>query len=82
MAIDDDKLRNISDRFQEEGLQITGFCGSRIGPVMNGIGLVQNGLISSVHFSCHSDSVGKAYLTNLDMSLNQHFGVHWMPALQ
>ena len=58
ITIDDDKLRHSSSKFRDEGLQITGFRGSRIGPVMNAMGIVQNGLITSVHFSRHGDSSG------------------------
>jgi hypothetical protein len=58
ITIDDDKLRHSSRKFREEGLQITGFRGSRIGPVMNGMGIVQNGLVISIHFSRHGDSAG------------------------
>ena len=39
-------------------IQITGFRGIIIGPVMNGIGTVQNGIIAGIHFSRHGDSYG------------------------
>lgn len=55
-TIDDDKLRHSSKRFRDEGLQMTGFRGSRIGPVMNGMGLVESGVIVAVRFSRHGDS--------------------------
>ena len=55
-TIDDDKLRHSSGKFREEGLQMTGFRGSRIGPVMNGLGLVESGLILSIRFSRHRDN--------------------------
>ena len=41
MTIDDDKLRHSSRGFCSAGLQMSGFRGSRIGPVMNGIASVQ-----------------------------------------
>jgi hypothetical protein len=43
-------------RFQDKGLQLTGFRGSWIGPVMNAMGNVQTGLIFCIHFNPHGDS--------------------------
>ena len=48
---DDDKLRHSSKKFRDEGLQMSGFRGSRIGQVMNGLGNTQTGMIYSRHFS-------------------------------
>jgi hypothetical protein len=59
-TIDDDKLRHSSKRFRDEGFQMTGFRGSRIGPVMNAMGNVQTGLIFSIHFNRHGDSAASA----------------------
>ena len=56
MTINDDKLRHSSRKFRDHGLQMTGFRGSRIGPVMNGLGIVSSGVIVSIHFSRHKDS--------------------------
>lgn len=55
ITVDDDKLRHSSRSFHEENLQMTGFRGSKYGPVMNGAGIVENGIIASVHFSRHGD---------------------------
>ena len=55
-TIDDDKLRHSSSRFRDEGLMMTGFRGSRIGPVMNGLGMVETGLILAIRFSRHGDN--------------------------
>lgn len=71
VTIDDDKLRHGSTRFRAEGLQVTGFRGSKIGPVMNGVGTCENGIILSAHFSRHSDgplSTVKSLLRHLGYS--------------
>lgn len=68
VTIDDDKLCHTSKTFSDHGLQRTGFRGSRCGPVMNGAGSVQSGLILSIYFSCKGDaalSVVKALLRTL-----------------
>jgi hypothetical protein len=51
ITIDDDKLRHRSTSFRSEGLQQCGFRGSRCGPVMNCVGLVQSSLIVSLSFN-------------------------------
>jgi hypothetical protein len=55
IIIDDDKLHHSSKLFHNENLQMTGFHGSRYGPVMNGAGVVETSVIESVHFTCHGD---------------------------
>lgn len=55
LTVDDDKLRHSSRLFRLIGLMMTGFRGSRIGPVMNAVGVVQISLIVSIHFSRHGD---------------------------
>jgi hypothetical protein len=41
----------------DEGLQQCGFQGSRCGPVMNCVGLVQSGLIVSLYFNRKGDGI-------------------------
>jgi len=53
--IDDDKLRHGSTACHEENLQMTGFRGSKYGPVMNAAGVVENGLLVAIHFNRHGD---------------------------
>ena len=57
LTIDDDKLRHQSSTFKKEGLQLTDFCGSRCGPVMNCAGTVQSNLIVAIYFSQKGDGV-------------------------
>jgi hypothetical protein len=57
LTIDDDKLRHQSASFKREGLQLTGFRGSRCGPVMNCVGAVQSSLILSIYFSRKGDGI-------------------------
>ena len=57
LTIDNDKLRHQSNTFKKEGLQLTGFCGSRCGPVMNCVGTVQSSLILSIYFSRKGDGI-------------------------
>jgi hypothetical protein len=45
-----------SKSFHNENLQMTGFRGSKYGPVMNGAGIVETGVIALVHFTRHGDS--------------------------
>ena len=56
VTIDDDKLRHSSKKFREAGLQMSGFRGSRIGPVMNGLASVHSGIVHSIHFNRHGDN--------------------------
>lgn len=85
ITIDDDKLRHSSPKFRDEGLQMTGFRGSRIGPVMNGMGIVQNGQsrapfkvrrfqasTCSVGVSCMSYSTVHQFLSNIHRSICQY----------
>ena len=55
LTMDDDKLRNNVKGLRDEGVQLTGFRGSRLGPVMHGLGIVQSGIILSIHFARHRD---------------------------
>jgi len=56
ITIDDDKLRHQSSTFRDHGLQLTGFRGSRCGPVMNCSGTVQTSLILSIYFGRMGDA--------------------------
>ena len=67
-----DNVSLYCSKFRDEGLQMTGFCGSRIGPVMNGLGMVKTGCILSIRFSRHGDSalsVTQSLMENLGYSL-------------
>ena len=66
MTIDDDKLRHQSATFKKEGLQLTGFRGSRCGPVMNCVGTVQSGLILSIYFNRKGDGVLNTVVNLMD----------------
>ena len=56
VCIDDDKLRHSSKLFRDVGLQMTGFRGSRVGPVMNCAGCSLTGIMISTYFIRHKDS--------------------------
>ena len=34
---------------------MTGFHGSKFGPVMDGLGVVETSIIVAIHFQCHGD---------------------------
>ena len=84
MTIDDDKLRHSSRGFRSAGLQMSGFRGSRIGPVMNDIASVQTGIVHSIHFNRHGDnplSITFTLLYHIDYGTNGLFMKNRLDAL-
>lgn len=68
-TIDDDKLRHSSRGFRASGIAMSGFRGSRIGPVMNGLATVQTGLLHAIHFNRFGDnpiSITTGLLNNIN----------------
>lgn len=68
-TIDDDKLRHSSRGFRSSGIAMSGFRGSRIGPVMNGLASVQTGLLHAIHFNRFGDNpitIVTALLNNIN----------------
>jgi hypothetical protein len=68
-TIDDNKLRHSSRGFRASGIAMSGFRGSRIGPVMNGLASVQTGILHSIHFNRFGDnpiSITTALLSNIN----------------
>jgi hypothetical protein len=49
---------------------MTGFRGSKYGPVMNGAGIVETGVIALVPFTCHGD--GALHSVKLLLSHQQY----------
>jgi hypothetical protein len=74
-SIDDDKLRHSSRSFRSAGIAMTGFRGSRIGPVMNGLVTVQTGIIHAIHFNRFTDnplSITTALLNHINYGSHSH----------
>ena len=56
-AVEDDKLCHSSQKFRGLGLQMSGFCGSCIGPVSHAIAGVQTGFIHAIRLGCIRENV-------------------------